>query len=111
LVFLDAKTGTTLWGVPATIDVGRACAADIDPRYKGYECWGTDINSVKSLFDCKGNKIASSRPSINFSVWWDGDLNRELLDGKKTGVDPNFYYVPVIDKWNYANGNTTKLLV
>jgi len=110
LVFLDAKTGATIWGVPAAADIGRANAADIDPRYKGYECWGTDINSVKSLFDCKGNKIASARPSINFSIWWDGDLNRELLDGKKLGVDPNFYYVPVIDKWNYANGNTTNLL-
>ena len=110
LVFLDAKTGSPLWGIDgAGGDIGRCNAADIDPRYKGYECFGT-TGGVNYLMDCKGNLISNKKPSQNFSIWWDGDLNRELLDGKKTGVDPNFYYVPVIDKWNYANGNTTNLL-
>jgi len=110
LVFLDAKTGSTLWGIDgAGGDIGRCNAADIDPRYKGYECFGT-TGGVNYLMDCKGNLISNKKPSQNFSIWWDGDLSRELLDGKKTGVDPNFYYVPVIDKWNYLNGNTTNLL-
>ena len=109
LVFLDAKTGETLWGIPSTGDIGRCNAADIDPRYKGYECFGS-ANSVNYLMDCKGNLISNKKPSQNFTIWWDGDLNRELLDGKKTGVDPNIYYVPVIDKWNYEVGNTTNLL-
>ena len=110
LVFLDAKTGSTLWGINgAGGDIGRCNAADIDPRHKGYECWGS-TGGVNYLMDCKGNLISNKKPSQNFSIWWDGDLNRELLDGKKTGVDPNFYYVPVIDKWNYLNGNTTNLL-
>jgi rhamnogalacturonan endolyase len=109
LVFLDAKTGKTLWGIPANADIGRCNAADIDPRYKGYECFGS-AGGVNYLMDCKGNLISNKKPSQNFSIWWDADLNRELLDGKKTGVDPNFYYVPVIDKWNYVNGNTTNLL-
>lgn len=109
LVFLDAKTGATLWGIPSTGDIGRCNAADIDPRYKGYELFGS-ANSVNYLMDCKGNIISNKKPSQNFSIWWDGDLSRELLDGKKTGTDPNFYYVPVIDKWNHVNGNTTNLL-
>lgn len=110
LVFLDAKTGSTLWGIDgAAGDIGRCNAADIDPRYKGYECFGS-AGGVNFLMDCKGNLISNKKPSQNFSIWWDADLNRELLDGKKSGVDPNFYYVPVIDKWNYVNGNTTNLL-
>ncbi|WP_281297379.1 T9SS type A sorting domain-containing protein [Flavobacterium limnophilum] len=110
LVFLDAKTGSTLWGINGTGgDIGRCNAADIDPRYKGYECFGS-AGGVNYLMDCKGNLVSNKKPSQNFSIWWDGDLNRELLDGKKTGVDPNFYYVPVIDKWNYVNGNTTNML-
>lgn len=109
LVFLDAKTGATLWGIPATGDIGRCNAADIDPRYKGYECFGS-AGGINYLMDCKGNLISNKKPSQNFSIWWDGDLSRELLDGKKNGVDPNFYYVPTIDKWNYENGNTTNLL-
>ena len=36
----DAKTGQMIWGVPASGDVGRAMAADIDPRHKGLEVWG-----------------------------------------------------------------------
>ncbi|MBK0370334.1 rhamnogalacturonan lyase family protein [Flavobacterium agrisoli] len=109
LVFLDAKTGGTLWGIPASADIGRCNAADIDPRYKGYECFGS-AGGVNFLMDCKGNLISNKKPSQNFTIWWDGDLSRELLDGKKNGADPNIYYVPVIDKWNYENGNTTNLL-
>jgi rhamnogalacturonan endolyase len=97
LVFLDAKTGTTLWGIPATGDVGRCNAADIDPRYKGYECFGT-ANSVNYLMDCKGNLISNKKPTQNFSIWWDGDLNRELLDSNK------------IDKWDFINGKTVNML-
>nr|WP_288834660.1 T9SS type A sorting domain-containing protein [uncultured Flavobacterium sp.] len=106
LVFLDAKTGATLWGIPANTDVGRCNAADIDPRYKGYECFGSagvkDASGVTTttnyLMDCKGNLISNKKPTQNFSIWWDGDLNRELLDSNK------------IDKWDYINGKTVNML-
>ena len=95
LEFRDAKTGTPLWGVDGeNKDIGRALAIDIDPRYKGYECWG----SIGGLYDCKGNQIGTSRPSINFAVWWDADLSRELLDGNH------------IDKWDYLNGKSNRIL-
>ncbi|RXK61765.1 T9SS type A sorting domain-containing protein [Lacibacter luteus] len=93
LRMLDAKTGQSLWGINTTGDIGRALAADIDPRYKGYECWGTG-----TLQDCKGNQIATSRPSIDHVVWWDGDLLREILDGD------------VLDKWNYNTNSSNRLL-
>lgn len=107
LVFLDAKTGATLWGIPANTDVGRCNAADIDPRYKGYECFGsagvkdavTGVTTTTNyLMDCKGNLISNKKPSQNFSIWWDGDLNRELLDYNR------------IDKWDYINGKTVNML-
>ncbi len=95
MAFKDAKTGAPLWGVGGEgVDIGRCNAADIDPRYKGYECWGSRGN----LYDCKGNQIGTSKPSMNFSIWWDADLNRELLDGNH------------IDKWNYLPGNSSRLL-
>ncbi len=95
LEFRDAKTGTPLWGINGEgNDVGRGNAADIDPRYKGYECWGATGN----LYDCKGNQIATSKPSMNFSIWWDGDLSRELLNSNR------------IDKWDYTNAQSINLL-
>ena len=95
LEFRDAKTGKPLWGVNGERnDVGRGNTADIDPRYKGYECWG----AVGNLYDCKGNQIGTSKPSMNFSIWWDGDLNRELLNSNR------------IDKWDYTNAKSINLL-
>ncbi len=94
LSFRDALTGERLWGVPTTGDIGRAMAADIDPRHKGYELWG----AKGGLYNVKGEKISDNKPSMNFGIWWDGDLQRELLDGDK------------IDKWVYTNGSSTRLL-
>jgi rhamnogalacturonan endolyase len=94
LRLFNAATGVPIWGVDATGDIGRALAADIDPRYKGYECWG----STGFLYNCKGEQIGTSRPSINHTVWWDGDLLREILDGD------------VLDKWNYNTNSSNRLL-
>ncbi len=92
---VNAATGARLWTVaePST-DVGRGMASDIDPRYKGYECWA----SRGGLYTCKGVQITTSKPSINFAVWWDADLSRELLDGT------------TISKWNYTSSSTSALL-
>jgi rhamnogalacturonan endolyase len=95
MAFKDAKTGAPLWGVSGEgVDIGRCNAADVDPRYKGYECWG----SRGGLYDCKGNLIGTSKPSMNFSIWWDADLNRELLDSNR------------IDKWNHLTNRSDNLL-
>ncbi len=93
LEFRDAKTGTPLWGVATTGDIGRAMAADVDPAHKGYEVWG----SAGGLYTNKGVQISTSKPSMNFGLWWDGDLSRELLDGTK------------LDKWNPATKSSNRL--
>ncbi len=89
----DACTGELIWGIPSFEDVGRAMTADMDPRFKGCEVWTTHSFGV---YTAKGEFISENTPSINMGIWWDGDLNRELLDG--SGVR-NKEFVQ-ITKWN-----------
>lgn len=89
----DAATGKILWSGDQDKDVGRGMSADIDPRYPGYECWG----GSEGLISAKGEKIGVSPRSVNFRIWWDGDLLSELLDGTH------------IDKWDYKNGKLQNL--
>ncbi len=83
----DAATGEILFGVSGEAsDVGRGAAADIDPRYQGYETWA----SRGGMHSITGESIPTNGlPSMNFLVWWDADPLRELLDGTR------------IDKWNW----------
>ncbi|WP_266366994.1 rhamnogalacturonan lyase family protein [Tellurirhabdus rosea] len=97
LDFRDARTGRIIWGAPGPNmdDVGRGIAADIDPRYRGAEAWG----SVGGLYSAKGELIPGSKPSqMNFAIWWDADLTRELLDRT------------TISKWNWTTGRAETLL-
>ncbi|WP_456238671.1 rhamnogalacturonan lyase [Paenibacillus puerhi] len=91
----DAKTGTVTWGVYTGKDTGRGMSADIDPNYLGEEQWAS---TGVGLYTVKGQKISSKGPSINFGIWWDGDLLRELLDNNR------------IDKWDYNNFVSVNLL-
>ena len=76
----DAKTGRVVFQVKSPTDVGRCMAADIDPRNPGAEMWSIDSRGVRNM---KGEVLENINPrglSINFGIWWDGDLQRELLD-------------------------------
>ncbi|HEX6972062.1 MAG TPA: rhamnogalacturonan lyase [Limnochordia bacterium] len=73
----DAQSGAIIWGVHTGRDTGRGMAADIDPRYPGAEMWAA---AGVGLWSAQGEKIGSTTPTINFGIWWDGDLLRELLD-------------------------------
>ena len=92
--FRNARTGEVIFQVPSKSDVGRAMAADIDPTSPGVEMWSTDSHGIRNI---KGEVIfTASDPddpqhqqhlklgdrylSVNFGIWWDGDLLRELLD-------------------------------
>jgi rhamnogalacturonan endolyase len=101
--FRDAKTGEVIWKKPSIAagddgeGPGRALALDIDPRYKGYECWVAGAG-ITGMFDCKGNKIADKTPPVNMGIYWDGDVLSEILNATLVG------------KWDYTNSVTTKLL-
>ncbi len=88
--YRDPATGALLWGYPSTADVGRGLAADIDGNYRGWEMWASNTDGI---YNVKGTRISTTKPSINFRIYWDGDLLDELLDGTK------------LDKWN-GNGTT-----
>ena len=76
--FRDAATGEVIFQIPSNTDVGRCMAADIDPTNPGLEMWSSDSHGLLSI---RGEVVAKKVPrSINFGIWWDGDLLRELLD-------------------------------
>jgi hypothetical protein len=89
--YRDAATGAMLINLPPAVqyldpednqlkwpDVGRGVAMDIDPNHLGYEFWdsfhGSMYNVDGTALYGKGNAF------INFGVWWDADLSRELLE-------------------------------
>ncbi|MES2279025.1 MAG: rhamnogalacturonan lyase [Bacteroidota bacterium] len=101
--FRDARTGEVLWkkaSVKAGGDgegPGRALALNVDPRYRGSECWVAGAG-LTGMWDAKGNKISEKNPSVNFGIFWDGDLQSELLNGTS------------IDKWDYMNERSVNLI-
>lgn len=109
LNFRDAKTGQLIWKVPSVMaddeggdkgeGPGRGASFNIDPRFKGSESWVFGAG-ISGMWDCKGNKVSDQTPrSCNFAVWWDGDLQRELLD-KNT-----------VYKWNWQQEVLQPLMV
>jgi rhamnogalacturonan endolyase len=107
LDFKDARTGEPVCGVEAAGDIGRGVAFDIDPRYPGAEFWGAGatgglynvrVCEPDAVKGARAKAISTSKPSqMNFAVWWDGDLLRELLDGI------------VISKWDWDSGRVRTL--
>lgn len=95
VALFDGKTGKVLFSLGRNVDVGRGVAADLDPRYPGFENWG----GPGGLRDLNGSTISNTVPtSANFVIWWDEDLTRELLDKNR------------IDKWDWAEDRTINLL-
>ena len=76
----NAATGKVIFRNPSPMDVGRCLAADIDPTNPGHELWSVADNHI---YNVKGEIVRDTMPnrlSCNYAIWWDGDLNRELLD-------------------------------
>ena len=90
----DASTGEVVFQIKSRTDVGRAMAADIDPTNPGMEMWSTDSHGIRNM---KGGVVSTASDAsdpqhdnslvlggrylpVNFGIWWDDDLLRELLD-------------------------------
>jgi fibronectin type 3 domain-containing protein len=107
----DAATGQIHWGVFTGRDTGRGTAADIDPRYPGAEAWAVDgdFNSpTGSLHTAGGELISITIPAANHVIWWDGDLQREILDHNWS--PEALVGVGTIGKWDPENSRTVNLL-
>ncbi|MEV6236570.1 rhamnogalacturonan lyase [Lentzea sp. NPDC051838] len=77
----DARTGQILWSAPTCgCDNGRGVAADIWAGNPGAEAWSSAVGGLRSA--TTGAQVAARKPgSTNFVIWWDGDAQRELLNG------------------------------
>ena len=121
--FRDAATGKVIFQIPSTSDVGRCMAADIDPTNPGLEMWSSDSHGIRNI---KGEVIYSAqdpsdpqhqqhlrlngRPlSVNFGIWWDGDLLRELLDHETVSkYDWENHQIMTVQRFDGQFNNGTK---
>ena len=74
----DAATGEILFSGTADGDTGRGMAADINPNVEGWEMWCSSDGKPRNA--ATGERAGSVNPSQNFRIYWDGDLQDELLD-------------------------------
>ncbi|MER6159263.1 hypothetical protein ABT147_27500 [Streptomyces sp. NPDC001868] len=106
--YYDADTGERLvtgrhpadWENDTDIDVGRGSTGDIDPEHPGYEYWTStaDVTAPGAgVYNVQDGKVATTTPSVNFRIWWDGDKGSELLD---------FTHV---SEWDPATETSTKI--
>ncbi|WP_129645150.1 rhamnogalacturonan lyase [Peristeroidobacter agariperforans] len=102
----DAATGAILWGKLTAADTGRGMSADIDPTHPGEEMWSS---AGGGLHTATGDPLTGVPSTINFGIWWDGDLSRELLDHTYDSVAGAG--VGRIDKWDYLNSVSAPILV
>lgn len=74
---VDASNGKIIFHKDGSGDTGRCCADNVWSGNNGAEFWGLN----NDVFDGSGNTLSCRRPAINFLSYWDGDLEREILDG------------------------------
>ena len=86
----DARTGKLLWGCKQTGgDTGRGLCGDFDERHPGAEAFHS---SSASMYDAKGQTICNwqqgtvSSSSINFRIYWNGDLYDDYHDRQHVDV-------------------------
>ena len=90
----DAATGEIIHkGGNKGVDNGRGIASQIAADHRGSLFSSADDRSQRSAVT--GSVVSARFTSLNFRIYWDGDLQEELLDGTK------------IDKWT---GNGTSRL-
>lgn len=109
--YRDAATGEMLYKFTSTGDDGRCMMDNISNTYPGslgHSSASQTISSVKrrevsgagSIFHFKSTNI-----SLNFRIYWDGDLLSELLDSPGTMGQPMIYKPEVGRLLTGAAGN------
>jgi len=100
----DAATGDIIWRHTADDDTGRGCAAHIDADHPGYQMWS--VSSGGTFDAATQGEISDNTVNWgNFLLWWDADLQREILDGVGS-TSPS----PVLLKWDSAANEGYRLL-
>ncbi|MDR3196601.1 MAG: hypothetical protein LBU34_01925, partial [Planctomycetaceae bacterium] len=90
ICMVDSQTGELIWGIdfPTTHIHGQGFCSDIDVSQAGYELWNgeRDNEELRWLRNTQGEVLSIpkqfSRKNLNpDAVWWDGDLQREMISG------------------------------
>lgn len=76
VTLIDAANGQTIFHVDNSKDTGRCAAGNVWSGNAGGEFWG-----MGQIFNGSGANLSCKVPAVNFLTYWDGDLERELLDG------------------------------
>lgn len=76
---VDAKNGNIIFHKDGDKDTGRCCGDNVWLGNQGAELWGSRPAGV--VMNTNGDVIGNKQPAQNFLIYWDGDLERELLDG------------------------------
>lgn len=100
---IDGSNGSVIFQTAAGGDNGRAVAGNVWAGNPGGEFWSS---RVSGLLDANGNSVASKPGSTNFLIWWDGDGERELLDG--THIDNYDPSARLLTGSNVVSNNGTK---
>ena len=82
VTLFNAANGQVIFHKDGDKDTGRCCADNIYAANPGAEFWGA--RPAKTVMNKDGNKLAGLSLSMNFLIYWDGDLEREMLSG--TGI-------------------------
>ncbi|MCQ2053986.1 MAG: carbohydrate-binding protein [Fibrobacter sp.] len=99
------KDGKIIWGTKQTgKDNGRGMAADIDSTVRGFEMWSGASGGVR---DSKGKLVSSTVPSVNFRIYFDGDLQDELMDA--SGDASKGRTGGKIEKWNSSTKTVDRM--
>ena len=93
----DARTGEVLLkGGPSGVDNGRGLAAQVSAAHRESFFSSAADNQTRSCLT--GDVVSEYGPLINnFRIFWDGDLQEELLG------DISRHNSPILEKWN-GNG-------
>jgi len=112
---LDLDQKKILYHQNGAGDTGRCCADNVWAQNPGAECWGNKLSDNSTpVVDTKGNTLSCRRPAINFLSYWDGDLEREILDGYTDSpatiskMNENGTLTTILTTDGYYTCNTTK---
>jgi hypothetical protein len=77
---LLGSNGSVLFQTSPSGDNGRGVAANVTSANPGGEYWSSNVSDLRNA---SGNSVGAKPGSTNFLSWWDGDGERELLDGTR----------------------------
>ena len=112
---IDCDTGKIIFHNDGAGDTGRCCADNVWAGNAGAELWGNkEADGSTPVKNVKGETLSCNRPAINFLTYWDGDLEREILDGytdspaKISKMNENGKITQLMQTDGYYTCNTTK---